>query len=743
MNLKNKIEKGMIVNFKAKIKSFYISDISLTIEDLFGNIYKVNADYRLLKKIILNNECIFLNFVKKNNYEFNITNLSDIQGKENETFVEFNFINYEDNKLYNYIRIDNILYKIKNNSIKIKIDVKSNKNIFIKEIFFDRIEKDKLIHSFNYCYEINRGKINHIEAFLGKGGFSYEFYIKSLKKEALPKNISIVIDDKIININNNDKFLNELQERFIIANIPKQSINTIFNSSNKEIDSKDGKFLILIKEKNEKNIMHFIKDKNYTDIKKNFEIPENIRLEIQKLFEKYINDDTICIEKYRDSNEKFPNLDTKTNISKDISQLFLRLLNGFNEFTFCNSKKDYDNVKYLSFILLYRYLSEAKNYFYIYTANYKSLLKSIVNLDYIDRIKVLITFISNYYSNLFEEKLVKTSNNVFKKKMIGPTDDFLVLINIDDKNRINKYSYIKSAFEILYKIIDELSEDCALFKIIQQFNCLIYEESLTKKKMYSGSILNLNDVKLELVKNNNRFIILSEKERKYLDNYAFFRDISLTVTINIKSIMSQSSNNLNFETTFNNLISVFLFLFIHEILGHKKSNINNEDIGTPRAFNGINYEELLSGDSDAAIFLEKIIFGKLFNPNILMKNKNPQIFLNEKLYVGKNFEKLHKLYSEFEKNVNDNHIKEQEERKNYNLDLKKNFNKSGQDLINENISDEEEEENHLLFHDLFEIYGDLTEEEKIKNQNNIEYQRFLFLYDKKKNRKKYTLENLK
>ena len=206
--------------------------------------------------------------------------------------------------------------------------------------------------------------------------------------------------------------------------------------------------------------------------------------------------------------------------------------------------------------------------------------------------------------------------------------------------------------------------------------------------------------------------------------------------------MSQSSNNLNFETTFNNLISVFLFLFIHQILGYKK-NINNEDIGTPRGYYGINYEELLSGDSDTGIILEKIIFGKLFNPNILMKNKNPQIFLNEKLYVGQNFEKLHKLYSEFEKNVKDNQIEEQEERKNYNIDLKKNFKKSGKDLINENISDEEEEENHLLFHDLFEIYGDLSEEEKIKNQNNIEYQRFLFLFDKKKNRKKYILENLK
>ena len=61
-------------------------------------------------------------------------------------------------------------------------------------------------------------------------------------------------------------------------------------------------------------------------------------------------------------------------------------------------------------------------------------------------------------------------------------------------------------------------------------------------------------------------------------------------------------------------------------------------------------------------------------------------------------------------------------------------------MKNQNLDEEEEEENHLLFHDLYEIYGDLTGEEKIKNQSNIEYQRFLFIYDKKKHRKNILLK---
>ena len=58
----------------------------------------------------------------------------------------------------------------------------------------------------------------------------------------------------------------------------------------------------------------------------------------------------------------------------------------------------------------------------------------------------------------------------------------MVLINRDYEKIIKKYNYIKLAYEIFYKLIDDLSEDCVLCKIIQHFNNIIYEESLIKEK---------------------------------------------------------------------------------------------------------------------------------------------------------------------------------------------------------------------------------------------------------------------
>ena len=519
--------------------------------------------------------------------------------------------------------------------------------------------------SLEYSYELNRGKTNHIEGFLGKGGFFYELYIKSIQKEDLPKQISIKIKDKILNFNSPDRFSNEFQERFILANVPQQNINTIFNSYDKIIDSKSGKYLILIKDKKyikdikkekDKIIIKFIKEENDI-IKKDFMINDNISNEMKKFYQHYI-DNSNLITIFNNKNSKFLDLVIKNKkISSQIMQLLNIMLDGFNKYNFNNSKKEYDNIKYLSFIFICYYLYKAKEFGYIYISNFKLLLESIVKLDYIDRIKVLIEFIINLYENLFKEKFV-IKNKKIKKKCIGPINDFFVLVNLEDDAIINKYKYIKTAFDKLYTIIDELYENCALFKIIQQINSLIYKNALNNKNIYSGSILNLNDIKLELIQNLNRYIIISRKDRKYLENYAFFRDISLTITINIKSILPDFLDNANCDL--NNLSTVILFLIIHEALGHKKKNINNENIDTPREYYGTNFEELSLETSDSGLMLENIIFGKVFEPKYLINNKNPQILLNEKLYLEKNFENLHKLYSELENNLDLNDITEEE-----------------------------------------------------------------------------------
>ena len=415
----------MLVNFKAKIITFKIKDCFLIIEEEFGKKYKVNINFNLLKKISLSQECTFLNFIKIKNNEFNFTNLSSIESKEEETFVEFNFINYEDNKnsFYNNIKIDDKLYEIDKKTFKIKINESSKKNLFNKKIIFVRNEKDKMTDSLEYSFEIYKGKTNHIEAFLGKGGFFYKLYIKSIQKEDLPKQISITINGKILKFNSPDRFSNEFQERYILANVPQQNINTIFNSFDKTIDSKSGKYLILIKDKKyindikkekDKFIIKFIKEKNDI-IKKDFMINDNISNEMKKFYQNYIDNNNLITIFCNKNSELVIN---NKNISSQIKQLLKIMFDGFNKYNFSNSKKEYDNIKYLSFIFICNYLYKAKEIGFIYMSNFKLLLESIVKLDYIDRIKVLIEFIVNLYENLFKEKYVIINKKL--KKMYRP-----------------------------------------------------------------------------------------------------------------------------------------------------------------------------------------------------------------------------------------------------------------------------------------------------------------------------------
>ena len=145
----NKIMVGNLVNFKAKIHSFNIKETSLIIEDKLGNKYEAKINFSLLKKISLNNEVTFFNFIKKNYNYFYMTNLSDIELKEDETFIEFNFLNNKDdtNRLYNYIKVDDQMLEIKENRITLKINAKVKKNVFIQKfISLELIRQKRLIH---------------------------------------------------------------------------------------------------------------------------------------------------------------------------------------------------------------------------------------------------------------------------------------------------------------------------------------------------------------------------------------------------------------------------------------------------------------------------------------------------------------------------------------------------------------------------------------------------------------------
>ena len=57
--------------------------------------------------------------------------------------------------------------------------------------------------------------------------------------------------------------------------------------------------------------------------------------------------------------------------------------------------------------------------------------------------------------------------------------DMLHLIDLDNYKTYDKYPFVKDAFDLFYIIIDNFTEDSALFQIIHQFNNIIYKDVIS------------------------------------------------------------------------------------------------------------------------------------------------------------------------------------------------------------------------------------------------------------------------
>ena len=281
-------------------------------------------------------------------------------------------------------------------------------------------------------------------------------------------------------------------------------------------------------------------------------------------------------------------------------------------------------------------------------------------MEYTDRIKILIFFISNFLDNIKDETGQKPDFFI----------DYIYLVVLDEDNNSNQFPYIKKAYDSLYGIIDNLKEDTPLYYGISQFNSIIYEELISKKILHSGAVLNVEDIKLELIRNINRFIFLSLKEDKYSEDHGEFHENSLSVIIYLLSFF-KNIKDIYDPNYFDKAASVILILLLHENLGHGKKHTNNEKTLTPRGYINKDFNEILLQDNDTGDALEYLLIGDTFNLINLMNHENSIKLLNANLYVDKDFTELRNIYFSIEKDIEENNKNNKENEDKKEEDVKK------------------------------------------------------------------------
>ena len=505
-----------------------------------------------------------------------------------------------------------------------------------------------------------------------------------------------------MNLDNPDKNDNKLKERFTICNFPKQDVKAIFELS--DIDNNifedlyNSKYFIMIDNNNKKTLKLFKKSVQFQH-KKDFIISEETEIALEKAsFQCAINFN----ENYKD---KLFNIDK--NDIKILSLLVYELFDGFQNYKFENSKRHYKIIKDIVAFSLNYFESILLGKYYTFRKNYEILLDSMLNLEYIDRIKILITFIVNIMRSIEGKKV---------------NYDMFHLVNIDEEDSYEEFHFVKDAFDVFYQIIDNLTEDCPFFQALHQFNSLIYKDLISKEDQYSGSILNLNDIKLELIKNINRFIFLSEKSLNHCSEHESFEPSGLLLTFNMFSFSKEENDILDVDN-FNKASSVILFLLFRECLRHPNKNIYNEKPSTPKRHYKSDFQELSYERIDTGLTLEMILIGKKLNIKYLMNSKNSEKLLDPKLYTGKDFKELRNIYALIENDNTNN-------REN-NANQSKSSNKINKNIIKPENNNLYQNKDHLMYPELFKLYSGISKDQEDKLKDDENYQIFLKIYERR------------
>ena len=645
----NNCKNGDIINLKGNIKDLKIEKFLIEIEELeTKNLIKLKLNLDLIKKINPNSLCEFIRLKKLNNNLYTFTNLSEVYSNS-DTYVELKFNDfYEKEKYYNRIKINDTYINIDNETIIFKIDANNKDSIFEQKFIYEKYNDNKdnpinfsIESTYEFYLEINKGRKNSFSSFLNKkGGYTYQIYFQSKDENNLPTDIKIKKNEKdFITLSNFENFNNSLKKRITIINTIKQDFIKFDYKKRQfrlnELEFVDfGKYanlklyyLIKTKKQNKTFIDYTIAEEGQDEIfvfellgenkkKANFIVEDKDRNNINTLFDLVYK--TINNEKNREP----LNLSTINKI-KQLTKGALadNLKEGLKEFVFIDSKNVYDIIKKFTFIYMYALNYKNSTILNLYNNSFKKIINIIQDSDYLSRIKVLI-----YYFNY-----------------IG--DSFYPATIIDIYDRENKDFYNElcfNSFNLFFQILDNQTEKSAFYQGIHQFNGKIREDLIKSISLYSGVIMNVNEIKFELVKNINRFCFINFREKYEAE--AEFSLSSKIITFYPLSIDKSSEIIVNSNAT----PTIFLFLIFHEVCGHLKTNLNNITNSPPYHIDeNLNLIFTEFNNNDSGFIFESMLIGNAINSENLLANKNSNELFNMQLYIKDNFNDLKKKVNEF------------------------------------------------------------------------------------------------
>ena len=625
--LKVSIKTGnkIITNLEGEIIDFILSEKTIKIKEIkTQNFLTLKLNYHLFRKIKLNTICKFTGFKKVNNSYYIFNETSEIFIKQ-ITYLKFFNLDYnKSNNKYDTICINDIKYKIDSDITEIQLDTEKEKAIFLKKIILLN-KKDSKIRK-EYILEIENGKTININNFVNSDGrFSYQVIFQSTKDINLPKSYEIFLKNSQIVLNKFDKYTDG-KLRFNIINIPNQ--DNLINDENKIISldksSKNSlKILNLINDDNKKELYKFELEKENNSI---FSIKGPYLDIINSFFDNNFNKGII----------DFSNIDENT-------YKYLNDKMEKEEFQFSNNKADYGLIKRFTFYMLCFKMKELdKSNRKLEFIKYINLLIDSQNLDYIEKINILLFYLNKKIKDIDKDYSFNNFGNSDSLNNQGLEEDILkneIKIDEDESTNEKKNPFLLS-YLVFLKIIDGLNEKSLLFHYLQMFNSLILLEKNFKDTMYSGNILDIKTIKLEIFHLIHPYLFFENSPSRH---YAFYSTQFQQMGIDLKLILEHKNIKSLSSKEKERLAGAINFLYFHEFCGHSKTHNSNNN-NTPRfiysqEFKLINISNKIS-KLDSGFIIEYLLTSNSIAIESFLNSDFSIELLNKDLYVKDNFNDL-------------------------------------------------------------------------------------------------------